>query len=67
MRNGGIKVFQALTTAELSNIIPVIEKGLELERLEQMANKESKATHRRIYDTELLLTFLHLRKLGDYV
>lgn len=61
MLNKNLKIFEALTTTELSHIIPVIQKGLELEKLEFIVNKDQKIRD-RIFDTELLLTYLHLRK-----
>lgn len=65
MRNGGIKLFEALSHAETNHIIRLLEKGIEIERMErELLRPDDKETSDCIYDGELLLIFLYLRKLG---
>ena len=64
MRNGGLKIFEALTYTQIHNLIPIIERGLEVAKLEYIA-KQDQDTRDQIYDAEMLLTFLYFRKFGD--
>jgi hypothetical protein len=63
MRSNGAKLFAALKFVRLNSIIALIEKGLEIEKLEHQATKDPK-TYERIYDGEIFLTFLHFRRLN---
>lgn len=58
MRN----LIELLTPTQLSNIIPVIEQGLEFEQLKYPATKDPIALS-RITDTCLLLSSLYVRQL----
>lgn len=62
MRNV-IRLLDHLTPTQVNHIIAVIEKGLEMERLEQLAtrNPDSRA---RISDTCVFLSVLYLRKVN---
>ena len=64
MRNGGLKIFEALTYTEIHNLIPIIERGLAVAKLEHIATQDQE-TRDQIYDAEMLLTFLYFRKFGD--
>lgn len=61
MRDGGSKIFQALEYTKICNIIPLLEKGLEVTKLEQQAGNDPKLQE-QVSDGEMLLTFLHVRK-----
>lgn len=64
MRNlDNSKLMEALSLIDPAIVIPVIERGLEIEKLELIVNK-SETTQRRINETQLLLSFLHLQRLG---
>lgn len=56
------KIIESLTLEQLSNIIPVIEQGLELTKIEYIATK-APDTRCQIADTCVLLSFLYARKL----
>lgn len=62
MRNGGLAIFEALTSTELSHIIPVIEEGLALTELQYRATREEHLRE-RITNTCILVSFLRFRKL----
>lgn len=64
MRNGGRKIFEALDYTQTCNIIALIEKGLEVTKLENIASNDDD-TRDQIDDGEMILTFLHLRKFGE--
>lgn len=53
------KMFDALSFINPSLIIPVLEHGLEIEKLHLKINQDSAEIQERIYDTEILLTFLY--------
>jgi hypothetical protein len=63
MRSNGAKLLTALKFVRLTSLITLLEKGLELEKLEYQANKHPEA-YERIYDGEIFLTFLHFRRLN---
>lgn len=56
------KIIDILTPNQLSNIIIVIEQGLELEQLKYPATKDPECLS-RITDTCLFLSSLYIRKL----
>lgn len=56
------KLLEALRNVPTSSIIPVLEKGLEVEKLENEIN-QSETSATRIRDTEILLTLFYLRSL----
>ncbi len=63
MRHTWEKLFEALDTAEIDNIITVIEKGVESERINiELGFVECNAL-KRIRDSEILLAMLRLRSL----
>lgn len=64
MRNGGNKIIEALTYTQVHNLIPIIERGLEVAKMEYIAS-QNEATKDEIDDAETLLTFLYLRKFGN--
>jgi hypothetical protein len=45
-------------------VIPVIENGLEIEKLNLSLNDDRLQVEQRIRDTRVLLSFLHARRLG---
>ena len=56
------KLIETLTPTQLSHIIPVIEQGLEFEKLKYPATKDLESLD-RITDTCLFLSSLYLRQL----
>lgn len=60
---GAIKIIESLSFAQISNIIPVIEQGLELEKVEYLATKDP-VLRTRIADTSVFLSLLYFRKLN---
>ena len=63
MRNTN-KLTEALNHINLSSIIPVIEKGLEIEKLHFELDKDNKEIQQRIVDTQILLAFFRMRNLN---
>lgn len=61
MKDGWIRLLQELTADQITNIIPVLEKGIEIEKLHYLLNHDTEA-QKRIVDAQSLLTFLTLRK-----
>lgn len=57
------KLIDSLTPSQLSNIIPVIEQGLELEKATYLATKDPDS-RRRIADTCFHLSLLYVRQLN---
>lgn len=45
-------------------IIPIIEKGIEIERLQLIADPKNQFSKDGIRNTRVLLSFLYTRKLG---
>ncbi len=64
MQIAEIEFIKALSPAQVSNIIPILEKGLELHKLEYIASQDID-TGRQISDACVLLSFLYFRKLGN--
>lgn len=56
-------MIEHLTHTQLLNIIPVVERGLELAEVEYLATKNPE-TRARICDTCIFLSFLYIRKLN---
>jgi hypothetical protein len=54
---------EAVYLVNPASIIPIIERGLEIEKLHFIVDK-SEDTQRRINDAQVLLNLLHLRRLG---
>jgi hypothetical protein len=64
MRNhNSSKIMEAVYLVNPASIIPIIERGLEIEKLHFIVDK-SEDTQRRINDAQVLLNLLHLRRLG---
>ena len=61
MKDGWIRILQELTFDQITNIIPVLEKGIEIEKLHYLLNQDTEV-QKRIVDAQSLLTFLPLRK-----
>lgn len=57
------QLIEALTPSQLSNIIPVIEQGLEFEKATYIATKDPES-RRRIADTCFYLSLLYVRQLN---
>lgn len=55
---------QLLANIPPTKLIPVLEKGLELEKLELIINPESEEVKEIIHYSTAVLTFLRLRRLG---
>jgi hypothetical protein len=64
MRIAEIEFIKSLSKSQVSNIIPVLEKGLEIQKLEYIATQDIN-TGRQISDTCILLSFLYFRQLGN--
>ena len=60
---GANKFIESLSFVQISNIIPVIEQGLELEKVEYIATKDP-AVRARIADTSVFLSLLYFRKMN---
>lgn len=58
-----LKFLETLSPAQIRNIITVLEKGLELEKLEYLATKNPE-TRERINATCVFLSILYFRKLN---
>lgn len=56
------KFVESLTSSQLDHLIPVIEQGLEFEKLQYIATKDPESRC-RIADTCIALNFLYIRKL----
>lgn len=56
-------LLEPLTPEQLDRIINVVEKGLEVERLEQLANRDPDS-RARISDTSVFLGVLYFRKVN---
>jgi hypothetical protein len=64
MLNQSSKIYEALNHVEMSSVIRIFEKGLEIEKLENIATND-KDTQACINDGEMFLTFLHFRNIRD--
>jgi hypothetical protein len=64
MRMAEIEFVKALSLAQVSNIIPIIEKGIELQKLETIATKDPEARG-QVSDASILLSFLYFRTLQE--
>lgn len=64
MRNHSQKINEALEHIPASSIIRILEKGLEVEKLEHLATLDREAKE-RITDCEMFLTILHFRNIRD--
>jgi len=58
-------IIEALRLVDPTLIIPVLEKGYELEKLHFIVNKTEDA-QRCLNQTKILLDFLHLLRLGIF-
>lgn len=56
------QLFETLTPEQISNIIPVVERGLDLERIEYLATQNPEARG-RIADSSVFLSLLRARQL----
>jgi hypothetical protein len=57
-------IMDTLLLIDPSDLIPVLEKGIELEKLDLSLDSESIMTQRRIRTSRVLLALLYARKLG---
>lgn len=57
-------LIEVLTLIHPDTLIPVIEKGLEIERLELLTQPESEELKESIHYSTIVLTFLRCRRLG---
>lgn len=64
MQSHGQKIYEALEHIPMSSIIRIFEKGLEVEKLENIAMQDID-TKECITDGEMFLTFLHFRNVRD--
>lgn len=64
MRLYEIDFIKALKPTQVSEIIPVIEAGLEFYKLKQAANPYDEQTSNRISNTCVLLSFLYYLRVG---
>jgi hypothetical protein len=62
MRIAEIEFIQALTSTQLASIIPVIEDGLEIQKIKCLASPDEEIRN-RISDTCVLLSFLYFRQI----
>lgn len=58
---------ELLTLIDPDRLIPVIEKGLEIEKLELSIDPDSKEKKDTIHYSTVLLLFLQLHRLGRVV
>lgn len=56
------RIIESLTLEQITNIIPVIEQGIEFEALKYPATKDPESLS-RISDSCLFLSLLYLRKM----
>jgi hypothetical protein len=64
MRIAEIEFIKALSPTQVSSIILLLEKGLELHKLEYLATRDEQSGT-EISDGCVLLSFLYFRQLGN--
>jgi hypothetical protein len=57
-------IMDTLLLIDPADLIPVLEKGIELEKIDLALDSESIMTQRRIRTSRVLLALLYARKLG---
>lgn len=57
-------LFEILKMVPSDHVIPVLEKGLEIEKLELTANPQDERRAERVRYSSAVLAFLYSRKLG---
>jgi hypothetical protein len=62
--NEPFNLYEFLTLVDPATVIPVIEKGIEIEKLQLIANPDCEHTKRSLRSSRALLSFLYSRRLG---
>jgi len=57
-------IFEVITLVEAHEIIPVIEKGVECEKIELCLHPDSEESKTRIRTSRIVLALLYASKLG---
>lgn len=63
MRIAEIEFIKALSNTQVSNMIPVLEKGLEITKMEYIATRDE-TLRMGISDSCVFLSFLYFRQMG---
>lgn len=63
MRNGGLQTFTALAYTKRKNIIKLLEKAIEIEKIEYLATHDQESMD-RISDGCVVLTCLYFRDVS---
>lgn len=64
MRSPNSQLFEVLNLLDPETIIPTLEKGIEIEKLELIVNPDDERTKASIRNSRVLLSFFYIRKLG---
>lgn len=57
-------LFEAISLIEPAEVIPVLERGIELEKIDHILGLNSEESDRRIRASRVLLALLYSNKLG---